>query len=63
MDKQHNADVQPFELADVVAADVVVDDGGDNMRRTSEVVEVEEVTCPIVGRVHNLEEEGCDERV
>ena len=38
-------------------------DGG-NIRRTSAVVEAEaEVTHPIVGKEHNLEEELCDEKV
>ena len=54
MDKEHNEDVE------FVAGD---DDGG-NTHRTSEVVEEEEeVTRPIVGKEHNLEEEVCDERV
>ena len=46
-DKEHNEDVE------LVAGD---DDDG-NTRRTSEVVEEEEeVTHPIVGKEHNLEE-------
>ena len=54
MDKEHNGDV---ELA------VAGDDDGGNTRRTSGVVEAAEVTHPIVGKEHNLEEELCDEKV
>ena len=52
VDKEHNGDV---ELA-------AGDDDDGNTRRTSGVVEAE-VTHPIVGKEHNLEEELYDEKV
>ena len=52
-DKEHNEEVE-FAAGD---------NNGGNTCHTSGVVEEAEVTHPIVGKEHNLEEELCDEKV